>query len=630
MGHHINIWDTDSPPQLGDGHLLLWRSYYKSVSETVISIPGLVEEHSDVLKSRYLSWIYDLGESDFGGKKVVDHLEIRPNFSFWWMTLISSKCNYSESPQIAQAIRLMAFDLWASSNNISSITLTSSNDALAECLDVWSKTRGIKYEHKREKILDVSQSNIRRIYNNLPNKLKAIVYIPRYFWTHWPLRGAGLSEWKGSKADITFFSYLFNLEPDSRQQDRFRSKFWTRLPDELSKNHCKTNWLHIFCADSSHPTPNHGRIKIDRFNKMGLGEQVHTALEAFLSWSIVYNTLKDWFGILKFAKILEPKISSIDSEGVHLWPLYKEEWYSSLCGVPSIAKLLELNLFEAAVRTLPKQRAGVYLYEQQSWELALISSWKSERHGMLVGAQHATMIFWDMRYYHDPRSYDESGSECLPMPDVVAANSTITVDALKKSGYPKANIVEVEALRYLHLCDPKEVDKSVGITQTKNTVLRILVVGDYLASNTKIQMDLLVKALISSTLDVSITVKPHPACLIDPANYPESEMNVTMEPLENLLADCDLAYSSPVTSAAVDAYCLGVPVITVLDANALNLSPLRNCDDVYFVSTPLELSDALHAITSTDTSAGVKREFFTLDPELPRWKELLLEGGAQK
>jgi surface carbohydrate biosynthesis protein (TIGR04326 family) len=625
LGNHIDIWDTDSLPQPGDGQLLLWRSYCKGSSKNAVSIPALVEEHSNFLRARYLSWVYDLGEAVFSGKRVVDHLEIRPNFSFWWMTLISSKCNYSGSPQITQAIRLMAFDLWASENKVDSITLSGSDDALSECLDIWSKKRGVKYEYERQETSDRLELNARRISSHLPNSLKAILCMFRYFWINWPFRAAGLSEWSDSRADVTFFSYFSNLEPDNQQQDRFRSKFWTRLPDELAKIHCKTNWLHIFFADSSHPTPKHGKIKVDRFNEMGLGEQVHTVLEAFLSWSVAVSTLKDWFGMSKFATMLEPTLQSTNSDGLNLWPLYQKEWFSSLCGAPSIMKILQLNLFESAVKALPKQTIGVYLYEQQSWELALINSWRKENHGKLIGAQHTTMIFWDLRYYHDPRSYEGNSPRCLPMPDLIAANSTLSLAALGNSGYPLENILNVEALRYLHLSGITSAPKNIINFQTNSSVLRILVVGDYLASNNKMQMDLLSKAMMCSKLNVSITFKPHYACLVAPSSYPELDIKVTENSLESLFGDCDLVYSGPATSAAVDAYCSGVSVITALDENALNLSPLRNCTDVYFISTPLELSKALLSVNSADSKVRVKRDFFILDSDLPRWKELLLE-----
>ena len=507
-----------------------------------------------------------------------------------------------------------------------SVRLTSDNKALAACVRHWCSARGVTFYWDIQPSNETSSSLLLRVYRGLPARLKALIQFSRHIWSHWPLRGAGLDEWEKSKGDITFFSYLSNLENDVGQKGGFSSNFWGRLPDELSKNHCKTNWLHIFVSDSSHPTAKHGKIKIERFNQMGRGSQVHTALEAFLSWSIAYNTLKDWFSILKFVKVLEPTISSVDSEGVHLWPLYKEEWRSSLRGAPAIMTILNLNLFEAAVGVLPRQRIGVYLYEQQAWEIALIHSWKTEGHGVLVGAQHSTMLDWDMRYFHDPRNYERSNHNDLPMPHMVATNGQAIMEKSLKAGYPKDNLIGVEALRYLYLDILTKGKTTCEFTTTG--VPRLLVLGDYLESNTKNQMDLLVRTLVSFPLDIVITVKPHPASMIDASDYPEIDIKVTMAPLGDLLEDCDLAYSSSVTSAAVDAYCFDVPVITALDSNALNLSPLRNCDGVYFVSTSEELSEALCSITSRNFGSYEKKDFFTLDSELPRWKKLLLETNT--
>ena len=96
-----------------------------------------------------------------------------------------------------------------------------------------------------------------------------------------------------------------------------------------------------------------------------------------------------------------------------------------------------------------------------------------------------------------------------------------------------------------------------------------------------------------------------------------------MEPIAKLLAECDVAYTSAATSAAVDAYCAGVPIVSVLDPNTLNLSPLRGFDGVLFASTPEELAAALTSAATAPNTSGDQQEFFTLDPELPRWKKLL-------
>ena len=93
MGKTINIWDSDLIPATQDCPDVLWRSYIESKNDKIVSIPRLVEKNSVVLKKRYLAWIFDLGETVIRGKRVVDHLEISPGFSFWWMSLISQKLN---------------------------------------------------------------------------------------------------------------------------------------------------------------------------------------------------------------------------------------------------------------------------------------------------------------------------------------------------------------------------------------------------------------------------------------------------------------------------------------------------------------------------------------------------------
>jgi surface carbohydrate biosynthesis protein (TIGR04326 family) len=141
-------------------------------------------------------------------------------------------------------------------------------------------------------------------------------------------------------------------------------------------------------------------------------------------------------------------------------------------------------------------------------------------------------------------------------------------------------------------------------------------------------MNLLVQALPALPAGTVITVKPHPACPIHSIDYPDLSMTVTMEPISKLLAECDVAYTSAVTSAAVDAYCAGVQIVSVLDPNTLNLSPLRGCEGVLFASTPEVLAAALKSAATAPRTLGATQKFFTLDPELPRWRKLILDSLA--
>ena len=76
------------------------------------------------------------------------------------------------------------------------------------------------------------------------------------------------------------------------------------------------------------------------------------------------------------------------------------------------------------------------------------------------------------------------------------------------------------------------------------------------------------------------------------------------------------------TSAAVDAYLAGLPVVVMLDETELNFSPLRGQPGVRFVGTPEELADALQAGHGA-TAYPDRKDFFFLDPALPRWRRLL-------
>ena len=96
---------------------------------------------------------------------------------------------------------------------------------------------------------------------------------------------------------------------------------------------------------------------------------------------------------------------------------------------------------------------------------------------------------------------------------------------------------------------------------------------------------------------------------------------MTNTPLAELLAVCDVVFTSNIASAAVDAYCSGIPVVQMLNGNTLNTSPLRGLASVVYVTNPIELAEALRAAPHRER--GVVEPYFYLDKELPLWCKLL-------
>lgn len=624
---NVLIWDGEGAISAGDSTTVFWRAFPAGTSCNSVSIPQLIEENADALRGRYLAWVYELGELSIEGRRLVDHLQVRADFSYWWMTLLVEKCNFEKSPNIDDAIRLLTFTDWVSGRAFDHITLASANQPLAECLRRWCKKSGVTFAWQRLPKPNVSMSWVRRAYAVLPAGLQAWVWLLKYLLERWPLRGVGLEEWRQTAGRVTFFSYLFNLVPEAARAGKHESCYWSHLPDELKRCGCKTNWLHLYAKSGLLPDAKNAAGIIRAFNATGRGMESHATLDTFLSVRVVLLALKDWVKLGWKGRQLQGLMCRAALKPPYLWPLFAEDWRQSTRGVAAIGNAVNRSLFEAAMNALPKQQLGCYLQENQGWESALIQTWKAANQGRLIGVPHSSVRFWDLRYFFDPRSYCRDDGNPLPLPDQVAVNGIAMTKAYIAGGYPVDDLVHVEALRYLYL-EKAYARPMVERPYVVNNNLRLLVLGDYLASNSQLQMRLLAQAAPLLPPGMLVTVKPHPACPIRAEDYPELRLTTVMEPVANLLAECDVAYTSAVTSAAVDAYCAGVPVISVSDATTLNLSPLRGCEGVFFAHTPDELVRALRLIISAPHKSSTRRDFFSIDKKLPRWQELFIDAGS--
>ena len=435
----------------------------------------------------------------------------------------------------------------------------------------------------------------------------------------WPLKGVGLEKWKSTTGRITFVSYFFNLVPESAVKGEYGSRYWGHLPDSLIQENISTNWLHIYVKDSVCPSVKHATKLIQKFNETGQEKQTHTTLDTFLGFKVIWNTLIDWVRLFKVGRKIRGLGSIENDDSGYLWPFMKLDLNESLYGRTALSNLLNFNLFEEALQLLPKQKKGVYLQENQSWEFGLIQAWNAKGHDNLIGVPHGTVRFWDLRYFFDSRSYNGNISNQLPRPSKVAVNGNLARNSYLDGGYEQSELVNVEALRYLYLNTANEENNN---SQNNDSTV-VLVLGDYLAENTYYQLRILEEAYSSFPTNIKILVKPHPNCPIIPSDYPGVKMDVTMGSISNLLPKCNVAYTSNVTSAAIDAYCTNVPVISVLNPQTLNMSTLMGVDEVCFISTANELLNAIKKIKKNKYHKIEPEDIFWLDPTLVKWKKLL-------
>ena len=249
----------------------------------------------------------------------------------------------------------------------------------------------------------------------------------------------------------------------------------------------------------------------------------------------------------------------------------------------------------------------------------MIHAWRKHGHGKLTGVAHATLRFWDLRYFDDPRSVRSRGRGALPQPDKIAVNGEAAFNAARLASFPAERLVTCEALRYNYLY---HISSAPGRNRSITEVSQVLILGDYLAGSNRRMLEMLDEAVGKQPTGATYTIKPHPNLTVNCSDFPRLNLQVTNDSLALLLPRFDLAYSSNLTSASVDAYCAGLKVIVMLDEQELNFSPLRKCSGVDFVADASALATVLKTAKSSELSMEA-RDYFYLDPELPRWAALL-------
>ena len=145
--------------------------------------------------------------------------------------------------------------------------------------------------------------------------------------------------------------------------------------------------------------------------------------------------------------------------------------------------------------------------------------------------------------------------------------------------------VPVEALRYQYLRKFYPVNRQ-KISKDKK---KLLVVGD-ISNLTTHQMMLQLESAYHKFKDkFTVTIKPHTANNIDLSKYSRISASLEKQNLMDIFHKADVVLASIYTSASLDAYCAGLPVITFLDPNNFNFSPLRLNHNIRFVNNAEEI-----------------------------------------
>ena len=614
MTNSVVVWDRAEQPINFVDDILLWQGY--STNDNFFSIPGYIEEHANDLRAKYLAFVHDLGETNLKGKKIVEHLDIGNDFSLWWMTTLAEKSPF-KSPKIYDCLRLIALEEILLLKKPSKLFLNSSDRDLIVAMRQICKLLNITFSWKAATKTKIKWS-VRHLFKNMPHTLQGLILLIWHIFSRRHLLKFEKPKWYSNQSAIFIFSHFIHLEPEVLKRNRFHSNQWEQLPKIINDSGLNINWGHHFMRSSVVPNDKVGMDYLNKLNRESSINGIHSFLDSYISIGIIFRVFKRWIWLHFIAyRLRKLRFHFYPSKSAAwLWPFLRSDWFSSIIGQTSIANCLCVELFDAMMRDLPPQKNGLFLCENQGWERAFLHSWRKYGHGKIIGVQHATVPFWHLYYFDDPRTIKSKEKYKIPLPDKLAVNGPMVWEDFIACGYRVDQLIKVEAVRYLNIEN----------SQTKSKIaegeVNVLILGDMIFESNHILLNLLESVVRLLPCNYKFTFKAHPGLNVNLLKYPSIRIKQTSSKLNKILKDFDITLSANSTSAAVDAFLAGLPVIIGQDGRDFNLSPLRGLPNVYFVCTSEELVSALTR-KSIENNNSHEQNLFWLDFDLHRWKHFL-------
>ncbi len=606
------IWDGE------DANIVYWADI--DVPLKCLSIPYLVDINGTTLKSKYINLIQNLGNKNVSGKSVKLHFKTTEHLSFWWLSLLSEKSPW-KSKGIFDVFKSMILESILTDYSGREIVVFSNNHSLTKWLEEKVRFSGQKLiVNKRCSKIN---STLLKWKSWLPHTLQAsflilrlgINYRSQLFKTKYPNNSS-----INNNSVNTVITYSDNLDIKKFYQGKVYSGYWNGLDEYLDLSNKKVNWLMLYVASKDFPSLKTALLARNKAFKNEDFQQVFF-IEEFFSIKILFKILYR-YTILFFRTL---KLSSLLNDKSDVLFFLKADLLSSIRGVAAMDGCVKLSLLEESLNFLPinkKHGKGLYVYENQAWERALVYMWKRKTSNEIIGFQHVSGKFYDMRPF-DGFSFSENNAsyENELIPDKLLVTGVSAKSELQNNQFPKDKLFIVESLRNLYLVKSKNTEPKI---YNKNKLV-LLVVTDHLQNITEHQLKLVSECWneISKKFN-KVIIKPHPNCpvdcFLDKYNInKENSLIVENGPLSNLWNNVDVVFASNVTGASLESAYMGLPTIVSLNSNSFNMSPLRGFKDVVFTATAKDLKLALR----NPVVSCIPDDYFYLDLSLKLWKNLL-------
>ncbi len=601
---HLKIFEDQC--SLQNKNILIWNKY--STNKNKKSLLDYIEKNSKNIRSKFLHYHNLVSKIKCKKKYISEFFNIDKKFSFWWITHFNEKNLFLSNSILTNLIKFIALKEIIHKQKVKEISFYFKNKNLKNVLKFYCENQNIKFNsYKQKKKLNLFKFlNLKEIIKFFFPK---IVYSFFYFifFLSYRLPFIKKTKIKNKNFDKIFFTYSSNLDLKKLRKKEYFSNYWG---DKFSSKKLKNSlWINLYVKDKFISF----RQKASLLERISKNENQYVLLESFLSLKVFLKILYEWFKMinyyLKIKKNLKLSLSQIN---IPIFEIIKNDLDESFLGASALINLYHFYLLKELSNEIENIKKGFYLCENLTWEKSMIFNLRNKIN-KIYGVQHAALRFWDLKFSKHPIA---SINKILS-PDFYCCNGEDGSRKLKNFKINQKKIKNIEATRYKYLFDYNFLNKK-SLNKKK-----ILIIGDNSeSSNLELADTINYLKSINKDKNFKFYLKNHPVMSME--HLLKIKFILTKKNLFELRKKFDFAIVANNTSAVVDLHLLGFGVLSLVEKNKLNLSPLKDSKDITFLYNKTNIYELLKKILNLkNKNKIINNNFFYYSKNYRMWNKIL-------